>query len=218
MTWLARSLQTRILAVVLLCVSIPGLLMGIYLLERNSEVLTAKTRESLANHLFRRANLVDDWMSQRLHEVQRWSTSFVVIEGLEQALSGGDTSQAAHDLRDYLDAVLAHYESYESLFVIGPRGRVLASTRAESWEEHPWSPLGHRSAALTTSLISPIHVSEKLGRPTLLVMHRARCVAPWPCSSTGYGWSCSGSPRMLSILFRNLRIGRLHAASPSRAG
>ena len=52
----ARSLQTKILAVVLLGVSVPSLLGGWYLLRRHQELLTEKLQENVANHLFRRAN------------------------------------------------------------------------------------------------------------------------------------------------------------------
>ena len=49
------SLQTKILAVVLLCVSVPVLLMGRYLIQRNEEVLGEKVRGTLQNQLFRTA-------------------------------------------------------------------------------------------------------------------------------------------------------------------
>ena len=84
----ARSLQTKILAAVLLGVSVPSLLGGWYLLRRHQELLAEKLQENVANHLFRRANEVDDWRAERLREVQRWSGSFVVVESVGYAHPG----------------------------------------------------------------------------------------------------------------------------------
>ena len=69
--------QTKILLLVLAGVSLPALLMGFYLLQRNEELLAEKVQETLSNHLFRASAQIDDWMQQRLHEVSRWSASFV---------------------------------------------------------------------------------------------------------------------------------------------
>ena len=128
----ARRLQTKILAVVLLGVSVPSLLGGWYLLRRHHELLAEKLQENVTNHLFRRANEVDEWRSERLREVQRWSGSFVVVESVEALVRGRDDPVRAHrDLAAYVESVLGHYQGCESLFVVDPAGRVLASTREE---------------------------------------------------------------------------------------
>ena len=44
--------QTKILLLVLAGVSLPALLMGWYLLQRNEELLAEKVQETLSNHLF----------------------------------------------------------------------------------------------------------------------------------------------------------------------
>ena len=114
-------LQTKILAVVLLGVSVPSLLGGWYLLRRHHELLAEKLQENVANHLFRRANEVDDWRTERLREVQRWSGSFVVVESVEALTRGrGDAVRARRDLAAYVESVLGHYRGYESLFVVDP--------------------------------------------------------------------------------------------------
>jgi len=153
-------------------VSLPAFLMGWYLLQRNEELLAEKVRETLSNHVFRAGSQLDDWMQQRLHEVSRWSASFVVFEGVE-ALSRpgpGDPDKARRDLDAYLESVLGHYRNYESLFVIDPRGNVLASTRQERWEDWGQDLLG-RGGLERGGVVSPIHRSAFLGRPTLLVVH-----------------------------------------------
>jgi diguanylate cyclase (GGDEF)-like protein len=153
-------------------VSLPAFLMGWYLLQRNEELLAEKVRETLSNHVFRAGSQLDDWMQQRLHEVSRWSASFVVFEGVEALSRPGpaDADKARRDLDAYLESVLGHYRNYESLFVIDPRGNVLASTRQERWENWGQGLLG-RGGLERGGVVSPIHRSAFLGRPTLLVVH-----------------------------------------------
>ncbi len=166
----ARSLQTKILAVVLLGVSVPSLLGGWYLLRRHQELLEEKLQENVANHLFRRASEVDDWQTERLREVQRWSGSFVVVEGVETITRGrGDVAGARRDLAAYVESVLGHYRSYESLFVVDPAGRVLASTRQEQLDPADLEVLDSGRAGRGRA--GPIRRSEFLGRPSLLVAH-----------------------------------------------
>ena len=163
--------QTKVLLLVLTGVSLPVFLMGWYLLQRNEELLAEKVRETLSNHLFRASSELDDWMQQRLHEVSRWSASFVVFEGVESLSrpDAADAAKARHDLAAYLESVLGHYRNYESLFVIDPRGNVLASTRDERWEDWGQGLLDH--GLERGGIVSPIHRSAFLGRPTLLVLH-----------------------------------------------
>ena len=174
----ARRLQTKILAVVLLGVSVPSLLGGWYLLRRHHELLAEKLRENVTNHLFRRANEVDDWLTERLREVQRWSGSFVVVESVEALTRGRDDPLRAHrDLAAYVESVLGHYRGYESLFVVDEAGRVLASTREERLDPAEIELLD--SGATGRGRVSPIRRSEFLGRPSLLVVH--------PVESAGEG-------------------------------
>jgi diguanylate cyclase (GGDEF)-like protein len=164
------SLQTKILAAVLLCVSLPLVFMGGYLLQRNEEVLQQKARETLSNHLFRKATQVDEWMDQRLRDVQRWSASFIVYEGFE-ALSrpGADGDHIRADLRDYLEAVMAHYRAYESLVVVDLQGQLVSGTSEEGVESWGRRLLAGRPPP-RGPLVSPVHRSERMGRPTLLVI------------------------------------------------
>jgi diguanylate cyclase (GGDEF)-like protein len=164
------SLQTKILAAVLLCVTLPISLMGAYLLQRNEEVLQQKARETLSNHLFRKATQVDEWMDQRLRDVQRWSASFIVYEGVESlSRPGSDAVRVRLDLRDYLESVMAHYRAYESLFVVDLQGRVVSGTSDEGLERWGQELLAGNSP-LRGPVISPLHRSERLGRPTLLIL------------------------------------------------
>ena len=165
------SLRTKILAVVLLCVSIPVLVMAVYLIRRNEDVLGDKVRESLSNRLYRTATDVDGWMNERVHDASRWSTSFVVFESVETlSQPKGDAERARRDLRDFLGSVLGHYKSYESLFIVDLSGNILASTREEKLEDWGARLLGNGGPS-RGSTVSPIHQSEHLGRPTMLVIN-----------------------------------------------
>jgi diguanylate cyclase (GGDEF)-like protein len=133
------SLQTRVVAVVLLCVLTPLLSIGVYLWRRNEEMLVEKVRAGLQNQLFRKAGDLDEWMSQRLRDASHWGASFVVYEGIE-ALSrpGTDTVRTRGELKEYLESVLGlgRYREYESLFLVDRSGSILAATREErldSW-------------------------------------------------------------------------------------
>jgi diguanylate cyclase (GGDEF)-like protein len=145
--------------------------MGGYLLDRNEEILAEKVRETISNHLFRKAGQIDEWMWQRTREVTRWSASFVVFEGVEALNRGtGDVERARRDLNEYLASVLGHYQTYESLFVTDARGRILASTRDEQWEEWANGVLA-KPEAVRAGAVSPLHRSPFLSRPTLLALH-----------------------------------------------
>jgi diguanylate cyclase (GGDEF)-like protein len=166
------SLRTKIVAVALACVGVPVLTMAGYLLQQNQEILGEKVRETLSNHLQRKNAELQDWMEQRLREAQRWSTSFVVYEGVESlSRQSVDQARAERDLRGYLESVLGHYRVYESLFIVDLKGEVLAATRADERLD-PWGvELALRGGPIGgAGIFSPIHHSEYLGRPTMLVM------------------------------------------------
>ncbi len=166
------SLQTRILLVVLVCVVVPLLLMGAYLLEQTEAVLGAKARETVANHLHRRADALDAWVQERMREASSWSGSFIVYEGVESLQRpGGDDARDRQDITGYLEFVLGHYQVYESLFVVDLAGRVLASTRDE--ELDPWA-LDLLRKPMPEGTVSPLRRSGRLSRPTMLVLHEIR--------------------------------------------
>ncbi len=167
-TW-GTSLQAKILGFVLVCVIVPVLAMGGYLLKRNEEILTDKVREALSNQLFRKASQVDDWTNQRLRETARWSGSFVVYEGVESLSHPGvEGARTRRDLKEYLDSVQGHYAVYESLFIVDLTGNVLAATREEHLDA--WGRELVARGGLTNGVVSPIHRSASLNRPTLVVL------------------------------------------------
>src|SRR5262245_53858793 len=131
------SLHTKILAAALVCVGIPILSVVVYLLQRNEEALREKVFDNLSIHLQLRDNELVDWQEERQRDLQRWSASFVVYEGLESlSRPGGDRARVERDVRAYLESVLGYYRLYESLFVVDLKGAVVAGTRDERLD--PW--------------------------------------------------------------------------------
>jgi diguanylate cyclase (GGDEF)-like protein len=164
------SLQHKVVLAVACCVLAPVLGMGAYLFNRSEEVLREKARETLSNSIFRKTSEVEDWMAERLGEATRWSTSFIVFEGVEALRAGGEQQRARADLRDYLESILGHYRVYESLLILDLQGNVLSATSDEELE--PWArALLKQQAGGTGTIITPIRRSERLGRPTMLVFH-----------------------------------------------
>ena len=163
------GVQAKLLGVVLLCVVVPVLTLGVFLLRRNEQVLREKVEEGLANQLLRKRAAFDDWMRQRAQEATRWSASFVVYEGLDAFAHQGPDSRAARDLKSYLESLLGHYRVYESLFVLDGAGRVLTGTRDEKLED--WArPLTQGEVAFDGVILSPVRRSDVLGRPTLMLL------------------------------------------------
>lgn len=167
---LRESLRTKLLVVVLLCVVAPVLGMGIYLLQRNEEILGEKVRETISNHLFRKTTEVDEWVLERHREASRWAASFIVFEGVESLTrQGAEVERIRLDLRDYLESVLGHYQVYESLFIVDLTGEVVSGTRDERLEA--WGRAAITSGPpLRDPRLSPLFHSEYLGRPTLLIL------------------------------------------------
>ena len=166
---LRLGVQTKLLAVVLLCVSVPVLTLGLFLLRRNREVLREKVEDGLSSHLLRKQASFDDWMRDRAQEATRWSASFVVYEGLEAFAKESPESRAARDLKAYLGSLLGHYRVYESLFIVDGQGRVLTGTREEQLED--WArPLVQGEVSFDGVVVSPLRKSDVLGRPTQLLL------------------------------------------------
>lgn len=177
------SLQAKILVVVLLCVVVPLLVMGAYLLEQTQNALEAKARESLTHHLYARTASVTEWMKNRLDEPSRWSTSFIAFDALEARADGRpNAARLGAELEAYLKDVHQRYRHlYESLFVVDLSGAVVVGTRPEVLERwaavslprQPVAAEGGRDAG-TRGVLTSLRTSEGPGRPspTLLALHR----------------------------------------------
>ena len=177
------SLQAKILIVVLLCVAVPLLLMGAYLLAQTQTALEAKAKESLIRHLYTRASEVSEWMKSRLDEPSRWSTTFIAYDALEARADGKPSAPRLRgELQAYLDDVHSRYEQlYVSLFVVDLDGQVVVGSRKEALEDWaveklPRKPSGAEAAreedAGKRGVLTPMRQTDRLERPTLLALHR----------------------------------------------
>jgi diguanylate cyclase (GGDEF)-like protein len=162
------GLQAKILALGLVCVLLPLLVVGAYLLDQNERVLGDKAREGLAGAVTRRSDQIDDWLHQRLQAAHSWSLSFVVYEGVEAVLGGTPRAERARkELDEYLATVLQHHPDFESLTLTDLQGRPLASTRVDGPEPAEWS---FEIAPDRSAILTPPRRSSRLGRPTMLVV------------------------------------------------
>ena len=163
------SLQAQLLALVLVCVAVPVLSMGGYLLKQTQETLRDKVHEGLANQLFGKSTEVNEWMTQRLREAASWASSFVVFESVEALRHpSAAPERVKRELTDYLQSVLGHYSVYESLFVVDLSGEVLAATSAEKLDE--WARSKIVEEGVSEGILSPLQRSERLGHATQLVV------------------------------------------------
>jgi hypothetical protein len=152
--------------------------MGAYLFDQTQTALEAKAQESVTRHLYAQAGNVDEWMSQRYREAGRWSTTFIAYDALDaQARRTPDAARLTGELEAYLEELHSGYQSlYESFFVVDRKGRVIAGSRNESLED--WAVQQLPADTTTTDaqqapgVLTPLRYSERLGHPTLLVLHR----------------------------------------------
>ncbi|MGZ6988046.1 MAG: hypothetical protein ACXVH0_03695, partial [Thermoanaerobaculia bacterium] len=159
----------KLVALVLSATSLPVLAMGVYLLRRNGDILTEKARESLSFALARRAAQVDEWLGDRVRELGRWSSSFVLYEGLPALRGQGvATERALRDLNVFLESLWRNNAVYESLFVTDLQGETLVSTAPETLDEPVRASL--RAGSPPSSRLTTIFRSPHLGRPTLLAV------------------------------------------------
>ncbi len=170
------SLQTKLVSVVLVCVVVPLFTLGAYLLRRNEALLRERAAQGLTHHLAEKDRALAAWFRERLQEVRRFSASFVVSEGIEE-LRGPDPERARRDLAAYLESLLGHNRVYESLSLVDPAGRLVASTREEVLEG--WVAQALREARPDQEqIILPVRQSEGLGRPTLVILQAVQVPGP----------------------------------------
>lgn len=160
----------------MVAVLVPFLIMGFYLLDKNEEILREKVGETLANSLLRRTTQVDTWMADRLQELSRWSTSFVAFEGVAALASRGQgADRARRDLTEFLLSLQRYNRVYESLFIVGLDGSLLAATGDESPDD--WARTAIARGGIKEGVLSPVFFSSRLGRATLLGLHPIRDAA-----------------------------------------
>jgi diguanylate cyclase (GGDEF)-like protein len=170
--YLRLTLQTRMVGLLALGAALPALLLGIPLLRRSETALVDRVRETPGREANRAGGELDQWTAERVREVSRWASSVSLLENVESLRGwGSDPVRARREVESALQSILARHPVYESLFIVDPRGAFLASTRPESWED--WERRLVKGGGIRhDTVVSPLHRSAALGRPTALVVHR----------------------------------------------
>jgi diguanylate cyclase (GGDEF)-like protein len=155
---------------VLVCVVVPLLLMGAYLLDQTESVLGERARDAVDNHLATTAGILERRIAERMREGKSWSRSFVVYENVEAMQRPGAAPNKRLEVDSFLQTVLGHnFQTYESLFVLDRQRRPLAWTRHEQLED--WALELLREPLPPQGLITGLRHSEPLNGATMLVIH-----------------------------------------------
>ncbi len=124
------SIKSRILAFALLATLIPALTLGWLSYRLAKRSLADKVSEAVRDASQHVARELDLWLKERLYEIKVFANSYVVLEGLER--SGTDPTrtdqEALRHLTDYLRFVQTKFPEYQELLIVGPDGRVVATS------------------------------------------------------------------------------------------
>ncbi|NIM51339.1 MAG: diguanylate cyclase [Gemmatimonadales bacterium] len=126
------KVKHKILVFALLATLIPSLTLAWLSYVHNERSLTEKTTEELRNVSSHASREIDLWLKERFYDARIFSNSYEVSENLDMILRGRRAPtrgvQAPRRLKDYLSSVQEKFIDYEELLVLGPNGRVIASS------------------------------------------------------------------------------------------
>lgn len=130
------SIRNKILVFAVLATLLPSLATAWFSYLENKRALTAKASEELLNVSTQTAREVDLWIKERRYDLRVFASSYEVTENLERIPHDGSaalrTGRAYQHLADYLGSVHERFSDYDELLIVGPNGRVVASS-----SEHP---------------------------------------------------------------------------------
>ena len=129
---LLRALQlgfvrNKILVLAVLAPLIPALATTCVLYSQNRSLLTGQINQELGSASSETARELDAWLRERLADMRRAASSYVVSENLAK-ISGRDGAKALGRLREYLNSVRERFPDQEGLLVIDPTARVVAGS------------------------------------------------------------------------------------------
>lgn len=127
--------------------------------------------ENLSQIVKDKAAHVSNWIAERESDGQVVSESPMVVKTVEILINpttaSGQRAEAANDLKTFLTLMKDRYGCYEELFILDPRGECLATT-GSSMENRADQGYFRRAEAGET-VVTDIHVSSTLNRPTMLI-------------------------------------------------
>ncbi|MBM2853704.1 MAG: hypothetical protein HW417_632 [Steroidobacteraceae bacterium] len=130
------SIRNKILVFAVLATLLPSLATAWFSYLETKRSLTAKATEELLSVSTQAAREVDLWIKERRYDLRVFASSYEVTENLERLPREGSkavrSGRPYQHLTDYLRSVHERFVDYEELLIVGPSGRVVASS-----SEHP---------------------------------------------------------------------------------
>ena len=127
-----KSIKTQIIVFALLATTIPSLTMGWLSYVQNREFLNEKIRQELRVVTSQVSRELDLWLKDRLYDLRVFSSSYVVLENLENILREGsrhiEKVVAHRRLKDYLGSVREKIVDYQELMLLDLQGAPVATS------------------------------------------------------------------------------------------
>ncbi len=142
-----NSIKTKIIVFALLATVIPSVSMGWFSYVQNRRFLSEKIEQELKVVTSQTARELNLWLKDRLYDLRVFSSSYMVLENLENILRAGNVHienvVAQLRLRDYLKSVQKKIVDYQELMLLDLQGRIVATSASqatavklpENWEE-----------------------------------------------------------------------------------
>ena len=122
------TLRGKILVFTVLVTLIPSLATTLASHARRRRSLETQVTLELSGASAEAARVAGAWLSERLSDLRLRASSYVVAENITRTSERRDGPQALLRLRDFLNSVRERYPDHEALFVLDPRGRVVATS------------------------------------------------------------------------------------------
>jgi diguanylate cyclase (GGDEF)-like protein len=121
------SIRNKILALAVLATLIPTLTTTVISYGRNRRALSEKVDQELRGTSSETARALDQWLDERLDELHVSANSYVLSDNVGRT-QGAGADRALGRLRDYLASARERFPAFETLLILDPTGRVVASS------------------------------------------------------------------------------------------
>jgi diguanylate cyclase (GGDEF)-like protein len=123
------TLRSKILVFAILVTLLPTGLTAWISYSQNRKALEEKISQELLAASSQSSREMDVWLKERLYDLRVFASSYEVTENLTR---GSERSTSLSRLNDYLNSVCERLTDYEELMVLGPGGKVIASSAGHS--------------------------------------------------------------------------------------
>ena len=125
------SVRTTILTLAVLASLIPALATGCISYRQNRRAIQDKLTEQLAGLSAQGAREIDLWLKEGVYNLRVFAASYEVTENVTRG-----TPQTRTRLTDYLRSVRTRFPDFDELLVVGPDGRIVASSERAGGRLH----------------------------------------------------------------------------------